>query len=136
MRRYSVKPITKREKVLYALLTEQEVSATELRIILNCDPNRTIQVLKWEFFLKININKISTYTSYELLDYQKGFDLYQHWLTHRQDITHRHFLIFDDWVKGVSVKHLAQKWNTHITAITDIVSSMIREGALLLYKND
>lgn len=134
--RYSVKPTTEREIVLYELLNNVEVSSTELLIKLGHSAHNNVRFLKYGLLLPIEIKKVSTYTYYYLTDYFKAFQLYEHWLTTRQDRIKRDFDLFDDWINK-DLKHidLAKKYNMNSAHVSHIIEKLIQEGALLLYKN-
>lgn len=85
MRKYSVIPVTSREKVLYQLLCKEVVSLRS--IFLNIGPVVRLLVsdLKSVHNLTLSEKKVDRDTWITLVSHQKGFALYQKWCSDRQD---------------------------------------------------
>lgn len=104
MQRYSVKPVSSREEVLYQLLLKDVVSLRSIFLTVGPVVRLLISDLKLKHGLILNECKVGRDTWFTLSSHQKGFDLYQKWCTDRQDKDRLEDLIYLQWNEGGSLK--------------------------------
>lgn len=107
--RYSVKPITKREKLLYYLLSRVTVDREDLLNRFGKTGYQRMMEIEYLHHLAIKKTRVAGTITYELADLSEGFKLYEKWLTNRQNIQFTYHDIILDWEElGLNYKQIGQ----------------------------
>lgn len=127
MQRYSVKPVTKREKVLYELLTNNEVSREAILLRYGQTGAETLVDLDGRYNVPLKVIRIRSKITYELLDLERAFEIYTGWVSKRQrhDILYEHVIL--DWQElGITQVKIAQLYGITPQTVSRIISTHLK----------
>lgn len=125
--RYSVKPVTKREHVLYQLITTEYVPRRKLIRELGNTAEACISEFQYRLKLTIMSTRIGGQTFYTLLSFKEGWELYEKWCVNRQNETHIQDMIWLEWSELLkTVNKIALEYNMSVSSVSNIISRYLK----------